>query len=86
MQRTTEQEVSQFFSSDYAQFVLAVMTVDRPYKQVVTVKLVNNYTNNELSDPHGFKEQVKIKYDATTAIAGKFPNGTAALMELLSKS
>ena len=45
---------------------------------------MNNYTNNEPYDPRGFKEQVKIKYKATKAIARKFPNGKAALMELLS--
>ena len=47
---------------------------------------MNNYSNNKPNDPHGFKEQVKIKYKATKAIAGKFPNGTAALMELLSNA
>ena len=52
----------------------------RPYKQVVAIKSLNTYT------PHCFKEQVKIKYEATKAIAGKFPNGTAALIELLSKA
>ena len=35
---------------------------------------------------HGFKEQVKIKFEATKAIVGKFPNGTAALTHLLSKA
>ena len=45
---------------------------------------MNNYTNNEPYDPHRFKEQVEIKYKPTKAVAGKFPNGTAALMELLS--
>ena len=30
---------------------------------------MNNYTNNEPQDPHGFKEQVKINYKATKAIA-----------------
>ena len=47
---------------------------------------MNNYTNNEPYDPHGFKEQIKIKYEDTKAIAGKFPNGTATLMEVLSKA
>ena len=56
-----------------------------PYKQVVAVKSRNNYTNNESYDPHGFKEQVKIKFEVTKAIAGRFPNGAAALMEPLSK-
>ena len=47
---------------------------------------MNNYTNNEPYNSHSFKEQIKIKYEATTAIAGKFPNGTAALMELLTNA
>ena len=47
---------------------------------------MNTYTNNDPQDPHGYKEQVKIKYKATKAIVGKFPNGTAALMELLSNA
>ena len=45
----------------------------RPYKQVVAIKLMNNYTNNKFQDPHGFKEQVKIKYEFTKAIAVKIP-------------
>ena len=57
-----------------------------PYKQVIAIKSLNTYTNNEPQDPHGYKEQVKIKYEATKAIAGKFPNRTAALMELFSKA
>ena len=32
-----------------------------PYKQVVTIKSLNTYTNNEVHAPNGFKEQVKIK-------------------------
>ena len=57
-----------------------------PYKQVVAVKLINNYTNNEPYNPHGFKEQVKIKYNGTKTIARKFPNGTVVLMELLNRA
>ena len=37
-------------------------------------------------NPHGYKEQVKIRYKATKVIVRKFPNGTAALMEHLSKA
>ena len=55
------------------------------YKQVVAVKLMDNCTNNEPYDPHGFKEWVRIKFEVTKATAERFPNGTAALMELLSK-
>ena len=47
---------------------------------------MNNYTNNDTNDPNGFKEQVKIKYEATKAIVGRFPNGTATLMHLLSNA
>ena len=31
------------------------------YKQVITIKSLNTYTNNDTNDPNGFKEQVKIK-------------------------
>ena len=55
-------------------------------KQVVAIKLLNTYTNNNPNDPHGFKEQVKINFEATKAIVGRFPNGTAALMYLLNKA
>ena len=33
-----------------------------PYKKVVAIKSLNTYTNNSPQDPHGFKDQVKIKY------------------------
>ena len=56
-----------------------------PYKQVVEIKSLNTYTNNEPQDPHGYKEQIMIKYEATKVKVGKFPNGTASLMKLLSK-
>ena len=57
-----------------------------PYKQVVAIKSLNTYTNNKVNDHHGFKEQVKIKFEATKAIVGRFPNGTTTLMHLLSKA
>ena len=40
-----------------------------------------NYTTLKVS-----KEQIKIKFEATKAIARRFPNKTATLMELLSKT
>ena len=55
------------------------------YKQVMAIKSLNTYINNDTNDPHGFKEQVKIKYEATKAIVGRYPNGTATLTHLLSK-
>ena len=47
---------------------------------------MNNYTNNEPYNLRGFNEQIKIKYETAEAIAGKFSNGTAALMELLTNA
>ena len=41
-----------------------------PYKQVVAVKSMNNYTNKKPNEPHGFKEQVKIKYE------GQYPENS----------
>ena len=58
----------------------------RPYKQVVAVNLMNNYNNNKPHDPHGFKEEVKTKYDAVKVIAGRFPNETATMMALLEQN
>ena len=55
-------------------------------EQVVAIKSLNTYTNNEVNDPNGYKEQVKIKYEATKVIVGRFPNGTATLMHLLSNA
>ena len=57
-----------------------------PYKQVIAIKSMNNYTNNEPYNPHSFKEQIKIKYEATKAIARKLLKGTTALTGLLSKT
>ena len=57
-----------------------------PYKQVVAIKSLDTYTNNDPNDPHSFKEQVKIKFEATNAIVERFPNGTAALTHLLRKA
>ena len=54
-----------------------------PYKQVVAVKSLKNYSNDTPYDPHGFKEEVKIKYDVVKAVAGKFANGTSMMIELL---
>ena len=55
-----------------------------PYKQVVAVKLLHKYSNNKPYDLRGFKEEVKIKYDAVKATTGKFPNVTAVIMILLA--
>ena len=55
----------------------------KPYKNVVAVKLLNNFTNAKPNDPHGFKEELKIKYDAVLAVIRKFLNGTGPMLELL---
>ena len=54
-----------------------------PYKQVVAVKLMNNYSNNKPHDPHGFKEEVNIKHDTVKAVIRKFPNGKGVMIKLL---
>ena len=33
----------------------------KPYKNVVVVKSLNNFSNTKLNDPHGFKAELKIK-------------------------
>ena len=52
----------------------------------MAIKSLNTYINNDTNDPHVFKEQVKIKFEATKGIVGRFPNETAALTHLLSKT
>ena len=54
-----------------------------PYKQNVAVESMNNYSNNKPHDPNGFKEKVKIKYNAVEVVVGRFPNKTATMMKLL---
>ena len=48
----------------------------KPYKNVVAVKSLNNFTNVKPNDPHGFKEEIKIKYDAVLVVIRKCRNGT----------
>ena len=54
-----------------------------PYKMVVVVKTLHNFSNLKSNDPHAFKEELKIKFDAVLAIVRKFPNGTGVLEYLL---
>ena len=35
---------------------------------VVVVKSLNNFSNAKPDDSHGFKEELKIKYDAVLAV------------------
>ena len=52
---------------------------------VVAVQSLHNFSNSKPNDPHAFKEQLKIKFGAVSAIVGKFPKGTGVL-ELLFKA
>ena len=56
----------------------------KPYKNVVVVKSLNNFSNAKPNDPHGFKEELKIKYNAILAVVGKFQNGTGPMLEAWS--
>ena len=42
----------------------------KPYKNVVVVKSLNNFSNTKPNDPYRFKEELKIKYDAVLAVVG----------------
>ena len=44
---------------------------------------MNNYSNNKLHNPHCFKKEAKIKYNAVQAVVEKFPNQTGAMIKLL---
>ena len=46
----------------------------------MAVKSLNNFSNSKPHDTHGFKEEVKIKFDSVKAIFGRFPNGTVTTM------
>ena len=48
------------------------------------MRSTNNFSNSKPRDTHGFKEEVKIKYDSVKAITGRFSNGTAVTMILLA--
>ena len=55
----------------------------KPYKMVVAVKSLHNFSSSKSSDPHAFKEKLKIKFGTILAIIRKFPNGTGVLEHLL---
>ena len=57
----------------------------KPYKIVVVIKPLHNFTNSTQEVPHGYKEEVKVKYDTRMAIVRNFPNGTRFLEMLLAK-
>ena len=49
----------------------------------MALKSLNNFTNVKPNNPYGFKENLKIKYDAVLAIVRKFLNCTGPMIELL---
>ena len=53
------------------------------YKQVVSVKSLYNFSNNNPNDPYSFKEKIKIKFNTLLAVVEKFPNRTRTMIELL---
>ena len=55
----------------------------KPYKIAIAVKSLDNYSNPKPNNPHGFKEELKIKFKTTLAIDGKFPNRTGVIEQLL---
>ena len=55
----------------------------KPYKITMAIKSLNNFTNANPNDPHGFKEELKIKYEVVLVVVIKFPNGTGPMLELL---
>ena len=55
----------------------------KPYKITIAVESLHNYTNSKPNNPHRFKEELKIKYESTLAIVGKFPNRTGVMEQLL---
>ena len=57
-----------------------------PYKSTIAVKSLNNFSNAKPSDPHHFKEELKTKFQATLAIANRFPIGTVYMEEMLRQN
>ena len=55
----------------------------KPWKNFVAIKSLKNFIKVKQNDPHGFKEELKIKYDAVLDVAGKFPNRIGSMIELL---
>ena len=55
----------------------------KPFKACIATKSLNNFTIPKPSDPFYFVDEMKKKYAATKALAGKFPNGTIYLETVL---
>ena len=50
---------------------------------MVAIKSLNLYSSQDVSNVHYFKKELKTKYEATKAICGKFPFGTAILIYVM---
>ena len=51
---------------------------------VVLLNSLHNFSNSDPNDPRAFKEELKIKYSAVSAITGRFPGGTGLLEDLIN--
>ena len=47
------------------------------------MKSLHNFSNVKPNDPHGFKEELKIKFDAVLAVIWEFSNRAGPMLELL---
>ena len=52
---------------------------------IITTNHYLTFSNSKPSDPHYFKEELKTKFQATLAIANRFPNGTMYMEEMLRR-
>ena len=56
----------------------------RPYKAVIAAKGLTTYVTSNPADPHGFKDELRTRYNAALALTGKFPNGTVFMEQALA--
>ena len=52
----------------------------QPFKAIVAIKGVCNFTNPDVSNPHVYKKELRTKYEAMKAVAGRLPFGTETLV------
>lgn len=57
-----------------------------PCKSTVAVKSLTNFSNAKPSDPYHYKEEFKTKFQATLAMANRFPNGMVYMEEMLRRN
>ena len=72
-------------SSTIPQQMMIVAYLTRPTRRLLQLNHIHNFTNSKPEDPHGYKVELKVRYNATTAIARKLPNRTGFLVKLLTK-